>query len=68
MLVVARGPSPARSGRHPLSLFLVPTDAPGLSFQKIDSALQIPENQFTTFFDDVPVPPGRRSSAPRATG
>ena len=57
VLVVARGPEPGPKGRHPISLFLLPTDAPGLSFQKIDSALQIPENQFTTFFDDVPVPP-----------
>jgi alkylation response protein AidB-like acyl-CoA dehydrogenase len=56
VLVVARGPEPGPKGRHPISLFLLPTDAPGLSFQKIDAALQIPENQFTTFFDDVPVP------------
>lgn len=51
VLVVARD---AGSGKP--SLFLLPTDAPGLSWQKIDSALQIPENQFTTFYDDVPVP------------
>ena len=51
VLVVARDEA---SGRP--SLFLVPTDAPGLSWQRIDSALQIPENQFTTFYDDVPVP------------
>jgi alkylation response protein AidB-like acyl-CoA dehydrogenase len=55
VLVVARGAEPKPNGRYPLSLFLVPTDARGLSFQKIDSALQIPENQFTTFFDDVPI-------------
>ena len=55
VLVVVRGDQPGPQGRYPLSLFLVPTDAPGLSFQRIDSALQIPENQFTTFFDDVPV-------------
>jgi alkylation response protein AidB-like acyl-CoA dehydrogenase len=61
VLVVARGAQveakqPDERGRHPISLFLVPTDAPGLSWQKIDSALQIPENQFTTFYDDVAVP------------
>lgn len=55
VLVVARGPEADERGRHKLSLFLVPTGSPGLSFQKIDAALQIPENQFTTFFDDVPV-------------
>jgi alkylation response protein AidB-like acyl-CoA dehydrogenase len=49
VLVVARG----EAG---ISLFMVPTDAPGLSWQRIDSALQIPENQFTTFYDDVSVP------------
>jgi alkylation response protein AidB-like acyl-CoA dehydrogenase len=51
VLVVAKD---AASGKP--SLFLIPTDAPGLSWQKIDSALQIPENQYTTFYDDVPVP------------
>ncbi|WP_018335474.1 acyl-CoA dehydrogenase family protein [Actinomycetospora chiangmaiensis] len=55
VIVVARGTEPDARGRHPISMFLVPTDAEGLSFQPIDSALQIPENQFTTFFDDVRV-------------
>ena len=55
VIVVARGAEPGPKGRHPISMFLVPTDAEGLSFQPIDSALQIPENQFTTFFDDVRV-------------
>ena len=55
VIVVARGAEPGPTGRHPISMFLVPTDAEGLSFQPIDSALQIPENQFTTFFDDVRV-------------
>lgn len=61
VLVVARGAREESTGtddrgRHPISLFLIPTDSPGLSWQKIDSALQIPEDQFTTFYDDVPVP------------
>ena len=51
VLVVARD---AASGRP--SLFLLPTGIQGLSWQKIDSSLQIPEDQFTTFYDDVPVP------------
>jgi alkylation response protein AidB-like acyl-CoA dehydrogenase len=55
VIVVARGAEAGPEGRHPISMFLVPTDAEGLSFQPIDSALQIPENQFTTFFDDVRV-------------
>jgi len=55
VLVVARGPVPDERGRHPLSLFIVPTDAPGLSYQPIDSALMMPEKQFMVFFDDVQV-------------
>lgn len=57
VLVVTRRPEPGPGGRHPLSLFVVPTGAPGLSYQRIDSALQQPEHQFTTFFDDVVVGP-----------
>lgn len=57
VLVVTRQPDPLPNGRHPLSLFVVPTDAPGLSFTRIDAALQQPEHQFTVFFDDVPVGP-----------
>jgi alkylation response protein AidB-like acyl-CoA dehydrogenase len=57
LLVVARDAEPSPDGRSTLSLFVVRTDAPGLSFQPIDSALQLPEKQFTTYFDDVPVSP-----------
>ena len=67
VLVVARGPEPGPKGRHPISLFLVPTDAPGLSFQKIDSALQIwrtssPRSSTTSRCRR------KDSSAPRAPG
>jgi alkylation response protein AidB-like acyl-CoA dehydrogenase len=55
VIVVCREAEAGPDGRHPITMFLVPIDAPGLSFQPIDSALQIPENQFTTFFDDVKV-------------
>lgn len=55
VIVVCREAEAGPDGRHPITMFLAPTDAPGLSFQPIDSALQIPENQFTTFFDDVEV-------------
>lgn len=57
VLVVARDAVPGPDGRHTLSLFVVETDAPGLSFHPIDSALALPEKQFTTFFDNVPVKP-----------
>jgi alkylation response protein AidB-like acyl-CoA dehydrogenase len=55
VLVVTRDPEPRPDGRHPLSLFVVPTDTPGLSWQHIEAALQQPEHQFTVFFDDVRV-------------
>lgn len=57
LLVVARDAAPGPDGRPALSLFVVGTDAPGLAWQPIDSALQLPEKQFTCFFDDVPVRP-----------
>ncbi|MEJ2885090.1 acyl-CoA dehydrogenase family protein [Actinomycetospora aeridis] len=54
ILVVARSGTAATGGkRRPLSLFVVPTDAPGLSYQPIDAALVQPEQQFTVWFDDV---------------
>ncbi|GAA3522918.1 acyl-CoA dehydrogenase family protein [Amycolatopsis ultiminotia] len=55
LLVVARDAEPAPDGRHTLSLLTVETSAPGLTLQPLDSALQLPEKQFTCFFDDVPV-------------
>ena len=58
MLVVARGPEAGPNGRHPLSLFIVRLPAPGLTMQPINVALQVPETQFTLFFDDVRVLPG----------
>lgn len=57
VLVVARMATPREDGRHPLSLFVVPTDTPGLSWQLIEAAPQAPEHQFTTFFDDVRIGP-----------
>ncbi len=65
VLVVARTGPPA-SGRPPgggdsgtsLSLFLVPTDAPGLERQVLPVDLLLPEKQFTLYFDDVRVGPG----------
>ena len=58
ILVVARsGSAQAGGDRKPLSLFVVPTDSPGLTWQTIEAALVQPEHQFTVFFDDVPVGP-----------
>ncbi|MBL7496662.1 acyl-CoA/acyl-ACP dehydrogenase [Frankia sp. CNm7] len=43
-------------GRGLLSLFIVPTDTPGLTASPIPVAAQIPEKQFMVFFDDVRIP------------
>ncbi|MCM3516642.1 acyl-CoA dehydrogenase family protein [Nocardioides sp. P86] len=55
VMVVARDAEPGPDGKRTLSLFLIPTDAPGFSYTVIDSALRAPERQFVTFYDDVPV-------------
>ena len=65
VLVVARTGA-AASGSSPgggdsgtsLSLFLVPTDSPGLERQVLPVNLLLPEKQFTLHFDDVRVGSG----------
>ncbi|MEV5558390.1 acyl-CoA dehydrogenase family protein [Nonomuraea wenchangensis] len=57
LLVVARDGEERPSGRSPLSLFVVPVDAPGLRAQQIVTELVVPEKQFTVFFDDVRIGP-----------
>ncbi len=56
ILVVTRTGVDEDSGRGRLSLFVVPTDAPGLRADPIDVEILAPETQFTLFFDDVRVP------------
>ncbi len=56
LLVVARTGQDERGGR--LSLFIVPTDAPGLEKHLLPVDLQLPERQFTLHFDGVRVGPG----------
>jgi alkylation response protein AidB-like acyl-CoA dehydrogenase len=55
ILVVARTGTDATTGHGLLSLFLVPTDAPGLTATPLPVAAALPERQFTLFFDDVRV-------------
>lgn len=58
ILVVARGEEVDAKGRAPLSLFVVPADAKGISKTPIQTALHVPETQFQVFFDDVELDAG----------
>lgn len=57
LLVVARVEAADGNGSGPLrpALFLVSTEAEGLSYAEIDMGIHSPEKQFTVFFDDVRV-------------
>jgi len=55
VLVVGRTEN-ARTGRLQPALFVVPTDAPGLTTQLIQMDLLSPEKQFTMFMDGVRLP------------
>jgi alkylation response protein AidB-like acyl-CoA dehydrogenase len=57
LLVVARTGTDEVTGRAQMSLFLVPSDAPGLVAQPLPVDAMLPERQFTLFFDDVRVGP-----------
>jgi len=59
VLVVANTGAGKEAGRSRLSLFVVPTQAPGLTATHIPVEIQSPEKQFTLFFDDVLVPADR---------
>ncbi|HTV24270.1 MAG TPA: acyl-CoA dehydrogenase family protein [Polyangiaceae bacterium] len=59
VLVVANTGAGKESGRSRLSLFVVPTQAAGLSATHIPVEIQSPEKQFTLFFDNVFVPRDR---------
>ncbi len=59
ILVVARSGPDDADGRTRLSLFLVDTDAPGLTVEPLPVSVQVPERQFTLYLDDVRVPADR---------
>ena len=61
MLVVARTTrlADAADRKQGLSLFVVDTDAPGVSMQQLNIELHCPEKQFMVFFDDVALEPDR---------
>ncbi|MBX3099585.1 MAG: acyl-CoA/acyl-ACP dehydrogenase [Salinibacterium sp.] len=53
VLVVAKTGTDEKTGKALLSLFVVPTDAPGLVIQPLAVSASLPERQFTLFFDGV---------------
>jgi alkylation response protein AidB-like acyl-CoA dehydrogenase len=55
ILVVSRDADHSTPDKSALSLFVVPTDSPGLSFNKIDTSIVSPDKQFTVYFDNVQV-------------
>src|ERR1700739_4353619 len=55
LLLVARDADHSTPQKSALSLFVVPTDSPGLSFQQIDTSIVSPDKQFTVYFDNVEV-------------
>ncbi|OZC41642.1 acyl-CoA dehydrogenase [Rhodococcus sp. WWJCD1] len=56
IVVVARTGKDEATGRGKLSLFLVPTDTPGLVKHILPVAASLPEKQFTLHFDNVRLP------------
>jgi len=56
LLVVTKDADAPASKYTPMSIFIVPSDAAGLSMQVIEAELVQPEKQFTVFFDEVRVP------------
>src|SRR6516162_306433 len=55
ILLVTRDADHSTPDKSALSLFVVPTDSPGLSFQQIETSIVSPDKQFTVFLDDVHV-------------
>ncbi|MEV6768457.1 acyl-CoA dehydrogenase family protein [Nocardia sp. NPDC051030] len=57
VLIVARDQEFVGTSRSPLSMFVVPTDSPGLTLQPLPTAVVSPDGQFTVFLDQVRVGP-----------
>ena len=57
IMVVCRSDLVDAQGRHPLSLFIIPANAPGITRTPIETALHVPETSFTMFFDNVELGP-----------
>lgn len=55
ILLVARDADRSAPEKSALSLFVVPTDTPGLTYQAIDTSIVSPDRQFTVYLDNVRV-------------
>ena len=55
LMVVAKDAEHSTPEKSVLSLFVVPTNSPGLQLQKIETSIVSPDGQFTVFLDDVEV-------------
>jgi alkylation response protein AidB-like acyl-CoA dehydrogenase len=53
ILLVTRDAELSTPENSKLSLFVVPTDAPGLTFLEIETSIVSPDKQFTVFLDNV---------------
>ena len=54
-LLVTRDADHSTAEHNRLSLFVVPTDSPGLTFAPIATSIVSPDRQFTVYLDDVAV-------------
>jgi alkylation response protein AidB-like acyl-CoA dehydrogenase len=57
VLIIARDGDLSTPEKSRLSMFVVPTDTPGLSIQQIETSIVSPDKQFTVFLDEVRVGP-----------
>ncbi|HSV40454.1 MAG TPA: acyl-CoA dehydrogenase family protein [Nocardioidaceae bacterium] len=57
LLLITRDADHSTPEKKKLSIFLVPTDAEGLTFQHIPTSIVSPDKQFTVFLDNVRVGP-----------
>jgi alkylation response protein AidB-like acyl-CoA dehydrogenase len=55
VLIVAKDADHSTPEKGALSLFVVPTDSPGLTYQAIETSIVSPDRQFMVFLDDVAV-------------
>lgn len=56
ILLVTRDGDTQADKYTPMTIFIVPKDAPGLTMTVIEAELTQPEKQFTVFFDDIRLP------------